>query len=313
MTLHRNAASIAVTLLTFANSAFAQDGVAPAKSQDKPSIPAPAKEVVRGRVCRVTKLLDCDVMDAKGGKIGEVEALIIDEDEGYIAYAVLSFGGFLGFDEKLFAIPFANVVRTDDEHCVVADITKATLEKAPAFASDNWPTFDRTYGETVHTYYKATPYWLAASGVPHQDATRITKDALDKDHLRARGMRRASKVIGSSVEDTDGKSLGDVQELVIDDGTGRIVYTVLSFGGFLGMGDKYFAIPWKAMKQSMKNEDRLVLDVSKDRLKAAPGFDQKHWPDMADPRWGIEIHSYYGQDPYWIDPKAKTNPPSAGR
>ncbi|MBL8842800.1 MAG: PRC-barrel domain-containing protein [Planctomycetes bacterium] len=313
MTLHRQAASIAATLLTLAGSATAQDGVPPATNQEKPSISAPAKTALRGRVCRVSKLLDCDVKDTKGGKIGEVEALVIDEDEGYIAYAVLSFGGFLGFDEKLFAIPFANVVRTDDDHCVVADLTKATLEKAPAFASDQWPTFDRTYGEAVHSYYKTTPYWNAVGGIPHQDATRITKDALDKSHLRTRGMRRASKVIGSSVVDTDGKSLGDVQEIVVDDGTGRVVYAVLSFGGFLGMGDKYFALPWTSLKRSMKDDDRMVLDVTKERLKTAPGFDQKNWPDMADARWGSEIHTFYGQDPYWITPKSKTELPREGR
>lgn len=306
MTSFRNKTTLAASLLTFASaSAFAQHASTPATAQQQPpgatTRPADAKDAVRGRVRRVSKLLDCTVNDAAGSKIGEVEALIIDQDEGYIAYAVVSFGGFLGIKEKLFAIPFSKIVRTDDERCVVADLNKAMLEKAPAFATDAWPTFDRTYGQTLHDYYKATPYWNTAGGIPHQDTTRVTKDALDKANLAAHGMKRASKVIGCEVDSVDGKNLGEIQELVVDDGSGRVIYAVLSFGGFLGMGDKYFAIPWKALKPSTTETDHVVLDVTKERLAAAPGFDQKKWPDMADRRWGSEIHTYYGKDPYWTD------------
>src|SRR5207244_2482004 len=84
----------------------------------------------------------------------------------------------------------------------------------------------------------------------------IDKDALDKNRLKARGMCRASKVIGMNVEDSAGKGLGDIDEVVLDDASGRVVYAVLSFGGFLGMGDKLFAIPWDALKPSAKSDDK---------------------------------------------------------
>ena len=78
---------------------------------------------------------------------------------------------------------------------------------------------------------------------------------------------------------------------------GRISYAVLSSGGFLGMGDRLFAIPWSALTLDTTNK-RFVLDVDVKRLKAAPGFDKDHWPDMADPLWASGVQSYYGTRSY---------------
>jgi hypothetical protein len=71
-----------------------------------------------------------------------------------------------------------------------------------------------------------------------------------------------------------------------------------SFGGFLGMGDKLFAIPWGALAVD-KIEKRFVLNVDKERLKLAPGFDKEHWPNMGDRAWGSQVYTYYGAKPYW--------------
>ncbi len=68
---------------------------------------------------------------------------------------------------------------------------------------------------------------------------------------------------------------------MIDMQSGRISYAVLSFGGFLGMGDRLFAVPWQALKLDTENK-RFTLNVSKEQLKNAPGFDKDHWPTMAD-------------------------------
>ncbi|EXI73465.1 MAG: PRC-barrel domain protein [Candidatus Accumulibacter sp. SK-11] len=80
---------------------------------------------------------------------------------------------------------------------------------------------------------------------------------------------------------------------MLDLSNGTVAYAVLSFGGFLGMGDKLFAVPWHALKLDTVNK-RFVLNVEKERLRDAPGFDKGHWPNMADQSWAREIHSYYG-------------------
>ena len=110
---------------------------------------------------------------------------------------------------------------------------------------------------------------------------------------------RGSKLIGADVENTQGEDLGQIEDLVFDRHDGRITYAVLSFGGFLGLGEKYFAIPWSALTAKAGEEDTLILNVDKEKLKNAPGFDKTHWPNMADRTWGQEIHTYYGVQPYW--------------
>ena len=85
---------------------------------------------------------------------------------------------------------------------------------------------------------------------------------------------------------------------MIDLQPGRIAYAVLSFGGILGVGDKLFAIPWQAFTVDTA-EKRFVLNVDKELLKQAPGFNKSNWPDMTDPAWGAELYGYYGYEPYW--------------
>ena len=93
------------------------------------------------------------------------------------------------------------------------------------------------------------------------------------------GVLKASELIGMSVQGTDGKKLGDIKDLVIDPEEGGVEYAVLEFGGFSGIGDKYFAVPWDALQLDQSNK-KLLLDVHKRELKDAPGFDKNNWPDL---------------------------------
>lgn len=116
---------------------------------------------------------------------------------------------------------------------------------------------------------------------------------------RMYGVVQASRIIGEAVENHEHEKLGKIHELVIDAAEGRLAYAVLSFGGFMGMGHKLFAMPWKAFKFS-PDENKLILNVDKTKLENAPGFDQDaKWPDFADRTWGLGIYQYYGYDPYW--------------
>lgn len=108
----------------------------------------------------------------------------------------------------------------------------------------------------------------------------------------------ASTLTGEVVKNRKGEKLGHIKDFMIDLRTGRIAYCVLSFGGFLGLGDKLFAVPWNAMV--LDTEDHaFFLDVDKERLKKAPGFDKNDWPDMTDRVWGQTIYAFYGGRPYW--------------
>jgi sporulation protein YlmC with PRC-barrel domain len=109
-------------------------------------------------------------------------------------------------------------------------------------------------------------------------------------------MMGAETLLGNDVVNQKGEDLGDIKEIMLDLRNGTVAYAVLSFGGFLGLGEKLFAVPWSALKLDTLNK-RFVLNVEKARLEHAPGFDKGHWPDMADQSWARGIHSYYGTLP----------------
>src|SRR5919108_4885282 len=113
---------------------------------------------------------------------------------------------------------------------------------------------------------------------------------------------RGNTFIGANVENPQGQNLGDIKDVVIDRASGRVVYAVVSFGGFLGMGEKLFAVPWGAFAQPRADKDKFVLDVDKERLKNAPGFDHNNWPQMASREWVTSLYSYYNVPPYWTAP-----------
>jgi sporulation protein YlmC with PRC-barrel domain len=108
----------------------------------------------------------------------------------------------------------------------------------------------------------------------------------------------ASTLKGDKVVNHQGEDLGKIEELMVDLDHGRIAYAVLSFGGFLGMGDKLFAIPWQAFSVDTVQK-RLILNAKKELLEKATGFDKSNWPNMADPAWGSKLYGYYGYKPYW--------------
>lgn len=119
-------------------------------------------------------------------------------------------------------------------------------------------------------------------------------------------------VLGAKVINTEREDLGKIEDLVIDTKNNRVAYAILSFGGILGMGDKHFAIPWEALTFDL-SEKVAVLNINKDRLQNAPGFDKDSWPDMADPSWGTQLHTHYGYKPYWNDEDSAAEFPPASR
>ena len=103
----------------------------------------------------------------------------------------------------------------------------------------------------------------------------------------------ASTLTGDNVYNPIGNSLGDIKEIMLDLHSGRISYAVLSHGGFLGVGEKLFAVPWNALTLDTAKK-RFTLNVDSEKLKKAPSFDKNNWPDMADSTWAKNIHDYYG-------------------
>lgn len=237
------------------------------------------------RIQKASDLIGKSVENNRGEKLGEVQDLAIDPDRnGRVVYAVLSFGGFLGMGDKWFAIPMGALTLPDHARHFVLAVEKDRLKTAAGFDKERWPKMaDTTWATGIHEFYGQRPYWVedgesSASAVP----LRIEK---------------ASDLMGRTVQNDRAEKLGKIEDLVIDPDQGRIVYGVLSFGGFLGVGDKLFAIPASSL-QIPGTGAVVVLKVDKDQLKNATGFDKDHWPNLADPQFLTSTYEFYGQRPY---------------
>ncbi|QDV07285.1 PRC-barrel domain protein [Planctomycetes bacterium Poly30] len=108
----------------------------------------------------------------------------------------------------------------------------------------------------------------------------------------------SSSFEGTKVRNLDKKDIGHIKDLMINLHTGRVAYAVLSFGGFMGLGNKLFAVPFEAFKLDTGDEE-LILDARKDVLEKMKGFDEDNWPDFADPEFHTHAHAAWNTKPSW--------------
>jgi len=172
---------------------------------------------------------------------------------------------------------------------------------APAGGSGN-PATIPFQGEFMAIRTPSTTQTLTGGGASIVSAERHLSNGPGPEVMDAATLK------GDSVVNNSGEDLGKIEAIMLDVTGGRIAYAVLSFGGFLGMGSKLFAIPWSALTLDA-DEKRFILNIAKDRLENAPGFDKDHWPSMADTTWATELHSYYNVRPYWDDELSSVRDP----
>jgi len=134
------------------------------------------------------------------------------------------------------------------------------------------------------------------SGAPLSD--RVQAGQLDE---KTSGPNiRAGQLQGMNLQNLQGKSVGEIKDLVIDAQTGHVRYVAVTYGGFLGVGDKMFAVPFAAIKYQRDPDDAddfiAILDVTQQQLKGAVGFDQDHWPNFADEQFTQDLDKRYGVD-----------------
>lgn len=131
------------------------------------------------------------------------------------------------------------------------------------------------------------------------------KYATSKNHGKSMDEYKASKWIGTKVENRQDENLGQVEDLVLNS-KGQVDFVIVSHGGALGIGEKYVAVPFKSFS---RNDDKtLVLNMSKEKMAQAPNFDKDNWPDMSNRKWSEDTYRYYGQKPYWSESSQKSTP-----
>jgi sporulation protein YlmC with PRC-barrel domain len=109
------------------------------------------------------------------------------------------------------------------------------------------------------------------------------------------GLISSEDVEGTNVYDAKGDKIGDIDHIVIDKASGNVTYAVMSFGGFLGLGDNHYPVPWHALKYDSEL-DGYRTDITEEQLSKAPAYDKDSWGDRD---WESKLHSYYSVPPYW--------------
>jgi sporulation protein YlmC with PRC-barrel domain len=112
--------------------------------------------------------------------------------------------------------------------------------------------------------------------------------------ISVRKIFRVSKVIGMPVKTTEGDKLGEIEDVAVNIETGQVAYVVLSFGGFFGLANKWFAVPWAEF--SLVNDERenyFTIETTKDKLKKLPGFDKEDWPDLVNSDWDKLVEEHH--------------------
>jgi sporulation protein YlmC with PRC-barrel domain len=213
-----------------------------------------------GRDMRASKIIGKNVENAQGENLGEVKDLIVDLRNQRIHYAVLGFGGALGLGDKLFAYPISSFKQGGDNDKLVLNVDKEKLKSAPGFDKDKWPDWsDKGYRRDVDRYFKSD----AARAAPHSER-----------------FVRASDLIGKNIDDRNGKDAGEIEDLVVNMSSGRVSYAVVDFDKSWSPDDKLLPMPLAALTFPTARNKDAVLNVDRDRLDMARGFDEKNWPDL---------------------------------
>lgn len=225
---------------------------------------AAGAEEKKGTVERSTDLINRVVVNKAGDHIGYVEDQTVELPSGRVVYVALSTKNALGLGGKLFAIPYSALHWSADRKNLVLDVKKDEFDKAEGFDVKSWPTHvDERWAKLGNK----TPY------TPAKDARVV----------------RITSLTGLPVKNESGNVLGKVQGFGIDYQKERLAYAAMSRGGVVGVGAKYFAIPWQALNLKsldLRVDDRgFVLNAAPQDFDDKEGFDPNSWPEKGNDRF----------------------------
>jgi sporulation protein YlmC with PRC-barrel domain len=118
----------------------------------------------------------------------------------------------------------------------------------------------------------------------------------------------SDKVEGTPVRRSDGEKIGTIERVMIEKKSGKVAYAVMSFGGFMGLGEEYYTLPWGVLKYNTQL-DAYELNMTEDQLRGAPRRNAEGHDASYDREWEEHVHRYYNATPYW----GESDPMSTGR
>lgn len=249
---HWLASTLTVALVAAPSAAVAQ--AAGQQQQPQPQKQGQQTPEQQQGVLRADRLIGQTIRDSGNDRLGRIEDLGLNIKDGRIAYVVVNRGGMWGMGGETVALPWQQLQPNQAERAVRLD--KTQLQQARRIdTSRAWPA--KIGDEPVGTTGAATQHAV----VP------------------------VSNIIGMDVLNKQGEQLGRIDEVAIGR-DGAVSYAVIAHGGFLGVGDKYVAVPWDRLTVDAQRETA-VIDVARDRLDAAKAFDRDRWPARVDWPFGV--------------------------
>lgn len=264
---------------------------------------------------RASQLTGLEVENHNDDDVGEIRDLVMDS-KGKTRYVAVSAGGFLGIGDRLFALPYDTITFMDedaaegeddqraidtnlDDTVAVVQISREQLKNAEGFNQDVWPNMaDPQWRDRNDRGYASVPRRKVKHDKTHPNH-KNTNHAQDRNVID-RGVYRASELIGLNVytgTGDDAETIGEINDVVVDSDTGDAKYVALSVGGFLGIGNKLFAVPYKQIKLTKNSDNEIVATMSatKQTFENAEGFNQDNWPNMASQSWRERNDRSYGE------------------
>ncbi len=241
--------------------AFAADKVAAPGAMAKPTAAATTSSAVSPHFLRASKLVGMNVEGAEGKNVGEITDLIVNLATGDVRYAIFEYDPSVFKSEKVFAVPIQDMdMSADGKTLSYKQMSRDQLDRA-AIDKKDWKTAfdDDRYMQGVDTTYGYTT------------------------DMKSSHLARASDVLGMDVNSREGKDIGDIKELVVDMGAGKVRYAVLAFDPSWFKGEKLYAFPLNSFSAA-SDDDELRLNVGRDKLATMKSIDPQGFDTMADAR-----------------------------
>ncbi|MGE0223896.1 MAG: PRC-barrel domain-containing protein, partial [Acetobacteraceae bacterium] len=235
---------------------------------------------------------------AAGGIIGSLTDAGVSEREANVYAEGVRRGGTLV------------TVRTDDDHAVevkkIMDSRQSVdwQTREQEYRAGGWERFDPAAGPyTVSADARSEAIGNSTAAElgarPHAGGTTSRTIDTPRDQ-QGTEMIAADRVSGTTVYDPSGNKLGSVDDIMLDKRGGRVRYAVLSFGGFLGIGDRHYPLPWEKLHYDT-SLGGYVVDIDREALENAPSYSTDEAPQWNDPAWSRRVYEHYGASPYWDD------------
>lgn len=228
---------------------------------------------------RAANLYGREIVGSDNQPLGKVENVIVDLESEHVLYVVISTGrGKVAVPPQIIGRTTASTLR--------ANVTKAKLEGAPQFASNvsaPGQLGQASFVYQVYQYFGANLWW--------QGNMPANQGSFHNVH-------KLNELIGMSVQDVNNQPIGKISNVVVDMSSGRLLYAVFSPAPNMGLGNSLYAMPSDAFTLG-SDQKHLVTNIDKQKLSAAPHFDNSHWPTLTDPTFASQVYQYYGKQAWF--------------